>query len=773
MQQGGIEGSIGIAEDHTTGFDLLKLDEIKQETHETSVAPPPKVALKRSNEDDSTERNITAKKACIIPKNSLSLIHELYRNLDVKIVKQEGPNNAPIFTACININGITYEGKGRNKKAAKHSAADAALSSVVQFKNPTAERPVFCTNAVTDFTNDVQDNDLNNFNVSKAVGDSITIPNGGVAENGVPLLKSNVGVKKLPSQKNPVMLLNELHPNSHYEITVDEGSQTRKYRTVVTVKDQIFEGIGSSKKMSKIAAARSALLSCYNVSLPAELSLETSYFVASLGSEVLPQLFADNISKLINEKFTALMRDDKVHSRRKIIAGFVMSKGYDMASCRVLTVSTGTKCVSGERISANGCVLNDSHAEIVSRRCLCNFFYSELEKHLSPLTEKDSIFQRHPNGFQVDPQYKFHLYINSAPCGDSRMFSPTDEHTIDKHPNRKARGQLRTKIEGGEGTIPVKPSDTIQTWDGVLQGERLRTMSCSDKIARWNVVGLQGALLANFIQPVYLDSIILGSLFHPSHLYRAICGRIEETIHGLPPPYRLNKPKMSPILNTEARQVGKTPNFSVNWTYGDSEAEIVNAVSGRTELETISRVSKCRLFYRFLRLIGKIPSISDLEPLNKSLIYSQCKEKAISFQTAKQEMFKAFTRAKLGEWVKKPLEMDQFEWDEESLNNVLSEVPGPFRRNPKLRNQTLQLQRPIAIRTIRGHRTIAAGTALLLARTPPITLYVIDQTVGQPKPIRKNTYRHMAKTHDEQEKTERPEKSTHQTLTTLDGQETG
>ena len=56
----------------------------------------------------------------------------------------------------------------------------------------------------------------------------------------------------------------------------------------------------------------------------------------------------------------------------------------------------------------------------------------------------------------------------------------------------------------------------------------------SDKVAKWNVLGIQGSLLSHFVDPIYFHSITLGSLFHPNHMFRAVAGRIEGVIEPLP-----------------------------------------------------------------------------------------------------------------------------------------------------------------------------------------------------------------------------------------------
>jgi len=78
----------------------------------------------------------------------------------------------------------------------------------------------------------------------------------------------------------------------------------------------------------------------------------------------------------------------------------------------------------------------------------------------------------------------------------------------------------------------------VQTYDGVAQGQRLVTMSCSDKLTRWNVLGLQGNLLSNFVEPIYLESVSIGSMFNINHMKRTIYGRIENSIDKLPHNYK-------------------------------------------------------------------------------------------------------------------------------------------------------------------------------------------------------------------------------------------
>src|SRR6218665_1309072 len=176
---------------------------------------------------------------------------------------------------------------------------------------------------------------------------------------------------------------------------------------------------------------------------------------------------------------------------------------------RALTFATGTKCIIGENLSLEGDTLFDCHAEILARRALKAYLMEEISSILANnLSDHDDfILYASEHGFALKEHLKIHLYISSPPCGDSRIFNFVEKKRIER--NKISRGLLRYKIEKGQGTVPTNVQ-YISCWDAFLASEdRIRVMSCSDKVAMWNFLGVQGSLLSNFLQPIYIDSLVV------------------------------------------------------------------------------------------------------------------------------------------------------------------------------------------------------------------------------------------------------------------------
>lgn len=359
---------------------------------------------------------------------------------------------------------------------------------------------------------------------------------------------------------------------------------------------------------------------------------------------------------------------------RKVIACFIM-EDEETGQVDVVSFGSGTRCITGDKISLGGDVVNDSHAEVVARRGLLRFLYQELKVyHGEQKEEVETIFEAPPelDGLvRVKETVKFHLFISTAPCGDGAQFSRTDSKNRDPPPGHthlptmsgRQQGILRTKMEGGEGTIPIGDAPE-QTWDGILQGGRLRTMSCSDKIGRWNVLGLQGALLSLFMAPVYLHSLTLGSLHHHGHLSRAVCCRFAGL--DLPRPFRVNHLLLGRTQGGDEmkRHTEKTSNYCMNWSINDPKPEIIDGTTGSPiGSARPSQVSKVSLFSQFISL-SKLVDSKFLEDVQT---YSDAKELAKDYQYAKMLLYSYCEDKGFGTWIRKPKEQNQF-----GLDDILS-----------------------------------------------------------------------------------------------------
>jgi len=272
-------------------------------------------------------------------------------------------------------------------------------------------------------------------------------------------------------------------------------------------------------------------------------------------------------------------------------------------------------------------------------------------------------------GYELRQGVDVHLVISTSPCGDGRIFAPFDRASS------RTRGCLRVKVEAGMGTIPVRSFSSLQTWDGVMEGERLLTMSCSDKLCRRNMLGIQGSLLCQFVSPIYFKSIIVGSMCNIPHLQRALIDRLAQGLNcrklRIPEPFRLHRPQIVPTCYQAPREPGtKAPNHAVNWIV-DESVEIIDASTGRVLHTRIpSRLCK-RNFFQLWSQLNKerLLSSASMEDNNNYLpsrtpSYRDAKNAAFIYSVAKKTALSALLDGGCGKWVSKPQEGSSFFLDD-------------------------------------------------------------------------------------------------------------
>ncbi|KAJ7373700.1 hypothetical protein OS493_011309 [Desmophyllum pertusum] len=564
-----------------------------------------------------------------VERHPVSILNEYGQKKGVKVEFEDlghlGPDHFRTYNFRVVVGDMVCDsGNGRSKKDAKKEAAAIALKSLGYQVSPDSIK----SNPIAEQT--LQESDVPQASLDRWEKQRQCIP-----------------------ETQEVRPEGNLDPSLHY--------------CAYKVGEELYNwGAGRSKKAAKESAAQHAVASL--------LKLKGVHQLYNPGTSTE----GDKIAAQCWNHLSALSRDAPEGWR---FAGYKIDGDDDPGT--VVSLGTGNKCISGDQLRMDGTTVNDSHAEVIARRSLIKFFHYHLTILLSGKTDVKSIFvQKERQGkIQLRDGIKFHLYVSTAPCGDAAIFVNENLTSTDDGIQTKAvfgsrqQGLLRTKVEKGEGTIPLDPQDGILTIDGIRCGQRLRTASCSDKIAKWNVLGVQGALLSVLIEPVYISSIILGKLFHPGHLSRAVSMRIElDNDNGfsnqLPGSYHVNHPKLEAghlVMQDHSREIEtkcKTKMLSLNWSAGqDTSVEVYDGCLGMApnKMAKPSRLSRQAMFSSLKEVVKISQDLGHRQVLDAQT-YGGAKELATDYQKTKSMLYKRLQETGYGSWdlMKKPPELNHF-----------------------------------------------------------------------------------------------------------------
>ncbi|XP_047675139.1 adenosine deaminase domain-containing protein 1 isoform X2 [Tachysurus fulvidraco] len=432
-------------------------------------------------------------------------------------------------------------------------------------------------------------------------------------------------------------------------------------------------GMGSNKKEARLKAAQLAveeLLSNLESDAvlpdavgPPPLPVKQQN---SLGADARPMTamferkipVKDPVPSAVKEMFSRLMNSYPEYSAcGETVAAFVMQSS---TGCEVVALGTGN-CNTKENLAPNGRVLHDSHAVVTARRSLMRYLYRHLLLFYSrnnSLKEK-SVFQLDENTklLSLKSHITLHLYLNQLPKGAAQIPSqlPLSPLSISTWEVNNQIG-LHVTVDGKVFSVFSYTLD--QT------GSRTISMSATDKIMQWQVLGFQGALLSHFIEPIYVSSILVGdeSSSNTRGMEFAVNVRVDGITSKLPMYYCVYRPHISlvpKVIPIEGQSTQST--LSLNWSQDDVSLEVVDSVEGKSVEGSpfksgpalASRLCKAAMLSRF-HMVAKE---TQREDLLAAVSYREAKVlhmMAKRYQEAKSVLKSYLAMRGFGKWVEKP-----------------------------------------------------------------------------------------------------------------------
>ncbi|XP_038888963.1 tRNA-specific adenosine deaminase TAD1 isoform X2 [Benincasa hispida] len=374
--------------------------------------------------------------------------------------------------------------------------------------------------------------------------------------------------------------------------------------------------------------------------------------------------WGETISEKVLSLYNTLPKKGKPQGREvTVLAAFLVSSPSPQ-DLEVVALGTGTKCLGRSQLSSNGDIVNDSHAETIARRSLMRLFYTQI-LHLSHnrdsehhKTKKMRCNNVNNLLFQLDEEagaerkyvmrkgWKLHLYISQLPCGDASSSTTSDfePRTDNAPPCLFDKGDDSQCI----GLVQRKPG----------RGDTTLSVSCSDKIARWNVAGVQVGLSPHSAKNCMLEE----------QLKRAVCDRVQSFSTELMTPLKVNQPLFcaAPIPPKEFQHSESALNtitcgYSICWNKSGLH-EVILGTTGRKQGASAkgaqypsTESSLCKK--RLLQMFWSLKSESATKFPSSDISYRTLKDGSQDYHLT-SKVFKEQPAFK--NWISKPINYEAF-----------------------------------------------------------------------------------------------------------------